>query len=267
MPRTWSLVWLAGAHRDVPAAIPTDWRGRWTAEAERYHQVPLPERFEDEPNAGRPVDADQRAAEARSTAGRACPYARPAGACPRRDRPRLVRSAWVAAPEAEVTPTAAPTIVASLDAAALERLPLAPRTLPLADVAAAKALLAAAIADGARVAAAVAGDVVVGVALVAPAPDRDADEVLAVGVAPDFRRRGLATAPLRSIVDERTSEHPLRALVTVGERDPIEPLDRPLRATIARRLLESAGFRVSSPSGRLARADPMAIEAVKVDRH
>jgi Deacetylases, including yeast histone deacetylase and acetoin utilization protein len=54
VPRTWSLVWLAGAHRDVPAAIPEAWRERWAGDAERYGQAPIPTTFEDEPNAGAP---------------------------------------------------------------------------------------------------------------------------------------------------------------------------------------------------------------------
>ena len=43
VPRSWSLVWLAGAHREVPAAIPPAWRERWAGEALRYGQAPLPE--------------------------------------------------------------------------------------------------------------------------------------------------------------------------------------------------------------------------------
>ena len=44
VPRTWSLVWLAGAHREVPDATPAAWRERWASEAARYGQAPLPER-------------------------------------------------------------------------------------------------------------------------------------------------------------------------------------------------------------------------------
>jgi acetoin utilization protein AcuC len=54
VPRTWSLVWLAGAHRDTPAEVPTSWRDRWADEADSYGQAPLPATFEDEPNAGVP---------------------------------------------------------------------------------------------------------------------------------------------------------------------------------------------------------------------
>jgi len=68
VPRVWSLVWLAGAHREPSAETPEAWRSKWAEEAEQYGQAPLPERFEDEPNAGRPfgpVDdvLDRRAIE------------------------------------------------------------------------------------------------------------------------------------------------------------------------------------------------------------
>ena len=66
VPRAWSLVWLAGAHRPVPDATPAAWRDRWEAEAARYGQSPLPWTFEDAPNAGQPIDAAQLAAEERS---------------------------------------------------------------------------------------------------------------------------------------------------------------------------------------------------------
>lgn len=66
VPRAWSLVWLAGAHLPVPAAIPTAWRERWAGEAARYGQAPLPFAFHDAPNAGLPLDATQNAAEEQS---------------------------------------------------------------------------------------------------------------------------------------------------------------------------------------------------------
>jgi acetoin utilization protein AcuC len=52
VPRTWSLVWLAAAHREMPAAIPDAWREPWAEDAERFGQSPIPTTFEDEPNAG-----------------------------------------------------------------------------------------------------------------------------------------------------------------------------------------------------------------------
>jgi acetoin utilization protein AcuC len=49
VPRSWSLVWLAAAHRDVPPETPPAWRDRWTPEATRYGQAPLPTTFDDPP--------------------------------------------------------------------------------------------------------------------------------------------------------------------------------------------------------------------------
>jgi acetoin utilization protein AcuC len=47
VPRSWSLVWLAQAHREVPEATPAAWREVWATEGERYDQSPLPETFVD----------------------------------------------------------------------------------------------------------------------------------------------------------------------------------------------------------------------------
>src|SRR3954454_14712024 len=63
VPRSWSLVWLAEAHRDVPAATPAAWRDAWAHEAARYGQAPMPETFTDPPNAGEPIDWGQEEAE------------------------------------------------------------------------------------------------------------------------------------------------------------------------------------------------------------
>jgi acetoin utilization protein AcuC len=66
VPRAWSHVWLAGAHREAPDAVPPAWRERWANEAARYGVRSLPETFDDPPNAGLPVTASQEAADARS---------------------------------------------------------------------------------------------------------------------------------------------------------------------------------------------------------
>jgi hypothetical protein len=50
VPRAWGLVWLAQAHRDVPAATPAEWRTRWAAEAARHGQGPLPDTMLDPPD-------------------------------------------------------------------------------------------------------------------------------------------------------------------------------------------------------------------------
>jgi acetoin utilization protein AcuC len=68
VPRAWSLVWLAGAHRQPPPETPRAWRERWADEAARYGQAPLPERFEDEPNAGRPIGPADEALDRRAVA-------------------------------------------------------------------------------------------------------------------------------------------------------------------------------------------------------
>jgi acetoin utilization protein AcuC len=47
VPRSWSLVWLAQAHLDVPSEIDREWRTAWENEAERYAQSPLPESYMD----------------------------------------------------------------------------------------------------------------------------------------------------------------------------------------------------------------------------
>jgi len=47
VPRSWALVWLAQAHRDVPEVVPEAWRARWSAEAEQHDQAPLPLTFID----------------------------------------------------------------------------------------------------------------------------------------------------------------------------------------------------------------------------
>ena len=60
--RAWALTWLAGAHREAPATIPSTWRERWASEAANYGQAPLPERFDDAPNLGAAVDTAETAA-------------------------------------------------------------------------------------------------------------------------------------------------------------------------------------------------------------
>jgi acetoin utilization protein AcuC len=57
VPRSWSLVWLAAAHRNVPAETPEAWRDRWDDEARRYGQAPLPLTFDDPPTPTEPATA------------------------------------------------------------------------------------------------------------------------------------------------------------------------------------------------------------------
>lgn len=47
VPRSWAIVWLAQAHRDVPAETPLAWRERWATDAEDFGQTPPPIAFID----------------------------------------------------------------------------------------------------------------------------------------------------------------------------------------------------------------------------
>jgi acetoin utilization protein AcuC len=58
VPRSWSLVWLAQAHRDAPATTPAAWRDAWAAEGERHDQSPPPEDFIDPPSVATPESLD-----------------------------------------------------------------------------------------------------------------------------------------------------------------------------------------------------------------
>ena len=49
VPRSWALVWLAQAHREVPAQTPTDWRERWAEAADAFGQGPPPVDLVDPP--------------------------------------------------------------------------------------------------------------------------------------------------------------------------------------------------------------------------
>jgi acetoin utilization protein AcuC len=49
VPRSWALVWLAQAHREVPARTPLEWRERWAAAAEAFEQGPPPVELVDPP--------------------------------------------------------------------------------------------------------------------------------------------------------------------------------------------------------------------------
>jgi acetoin utilization protein AcuC len=66
IPRAWSLVWLAQAHREPPRSIPTDWRERWSEEADRRHQAPPPDHFLDPPDLVTP-DPEEIVSENRRT--------------------------------------------------------------------------------------------------------------------------------------------------------------------------------------------------------
>lgn len=83
--------------------------------------------------------------------------------------------------------------------------------------------------------------------------------LIAVGVAPAHRQVGLAGAMLREHLAAGSDGERWDALVTLAERDPIEPLARVTRERIARRILEGAGLKVTRAGGRLSAADPGAL--------
>jgi ribosomal protein S18 acetylase RimI-like enzyme len=230
----------------------------------------LPATFLDEMNAGIEISDAQGRAE-RASAERAIAVREVVV-------PRLVREAWERGwwrPElpwpgvgegssggGQVAGAGggSPTIVTSIDAATLRGSRLASGVASPADPAEARALLVAALEDqGTLVTAAVEGDVVVGAAVSATVdgdPGRRA--LLALGVAPGYRRGGLAG---RLLAEHLALEPAVswEATVTVAERDWVDPLDVDVRASIARRLLERAGFALRPAPPSISRIDPWAI--------
>jgi acetoin utilization protein AcuC len=276
VPRAWSLVWLAGAHRDVPAQTDAGWRERWSTEAARYGQAPLPETFHDASNAGLPLDAAQLAAEDRS---RATVDVMRRVVVPRLLREAVDRGWWdpldkdgatvrgvPSMPPAETAPPGAgrPDVVPRVEPDVWTRLALAPRVIAPLDPTLAHGIVLRALLDGAAVTAAVEGTTVVGLAIARYADDAPRSELLALGVAPAWRRQGLATSMLATrLGSSRPSVVDHEALVTVAERDPIEPFDVATRIDIARRLLTGAGFGVTAAGGVVGAADPTAVRATR----
>jgi len=282
VPRSWALTWLAGAHAEAPEATPPAWRARWAEEARRYGQAPLPERFHDEPNAGLPLDPGQRLAEARAleTAALVRSIVVPALL-----REAVDRGWWSPLEEGATHPGASlagrgrgssglvttsgpgtPSAVGPLDRGSLERLALAPQVIAPADPVEGSAILAAAAGGGLVVVGAVLGMTLVGVAVVdpGPAPGREpAGRLLALGVAPAWRRQGLGRALLERALAELPPGLPVEAIVTVGERDPLAPLDAALRRAIAERLLRATGFRIVRPEATLAATDRWLIRGLR----
>jgi acetoin utilization protein AcuC len=268
VPRAWSLVWLAGAHRPVPETTAPAWRERWASEAARYGQAPLPATFDDVSNAGLPLDASQMTAESRSRA--TSDLARRV-VVPRLLREAVERGWWapLAAPSATMRAVAtpgvgSPAVLPRVEPDVWERLTLAPRVIPPADTAAAHSLVLAATRDGAAVAAALEGTTVIGLAITRHADDAARSDLLALGVAPAWRRQGLAARLLaRRMEWTRPGDVDNGALITVAERDPFEPLDIRTRAAIARRLLEGAGYRVGSAGAAIGSVDRTALRATR----
>ena len=269
MPRSWSLVWLAGAHREVPDATPVEWRERWAAEAARYGQAPLPATFEDAPNAGVEMDASQAMAEARAL--------ETVGVVRRLVVPRLLQVArdrgwWD--PLASVSDAGSggvapapgggrPEIIHP-DAATWERLSLAPRVVAPSDPAAGHALIRAAIGDGASVTAAVEGTTVVGLAIAGPLDAHGRRELLALGVAPSFRRQGLGAALLEACVTAggpaARNTRPTSPSPNATRSNPSIELFAPISLVACS---SDAGFRIESADPALRGPDPAALRAVR----
>jgi acetoin utilization protein AcuC len=283
VPRVWALTWLAGAHREAPRLLPAEWRARWEADAARWDDAPLPLGFEDAPDvlsdrSTSPAAAERakttvslvrtvlvpallRAAELRGwrrfdeTVPDSGPRATPAGEAPpaRRDGP------------------VQESTVRLLTAADLESLSVAPRVIASADPAVAAEILRAAARDGALAVGAVAGEWLVGVALAASASSSGADAVdavdqlVALGVAPEWRRRGVATAMLRALVSEQDRRgRGIAALHTAAERDPADPLPRAVRRGVAERLAAHAGLAPAPVPPHISSVDPDARLAIRV---
>jgi len=136
---------------------------------------------------------------------------------------------------------------------------LASGVIAPADPSSGHALITAALGGAAPavVSAAVVGSTVVGLAVSLPTDPRDGSrELLALGVAPDHRRMGLAAELLRAHAVPGS-----HALVTLAERDPFDPMPRDLRASLARRLLEGAGFEIGAVDDVIRSIDPAALMA------
>jgi GNAT superfamily N-acetyltransferase len=272
VPRAWALTWLAAAHREAPRLLPEAWRAGWAGDAARWGDSPLPTGFEDDPDLPAERSVNPAAVERDE---RTVSLVRTVTV------PALLRVAeregwWrfdgdgrgsptSAAPAAEAPPAApeANPAVVVLTPAILDRVALAPRTVAPADPADGLALLRAAVRGGAIATGAVIGEWLVGVALARPRPPDGEDELVALGVAPGWRRRGLAKALLRTVVAEHDSSgRALTALHTAAERDPFEPLSRELRRDVATRLLRSGGFGIRPTPSEVADADPDSLSAV-----
>ena len=268
VPRAWSHVWLAAAHRDAPDRIPAKWLNRWAGDAIRYGDRSLPLALDDEPNAGLAMTGVQEAAEAQSLAV--------ADVARRLHVPRLIREAvdrgwWSptgSVAEASLpagTASGRPTIIRAVDRATIEHLAVADRLVAAVSPDDLRGLLVAATPLDVTVA--VDGSTIVGlvVSVLDGAASGGAERaILAVGVAPVARRDGLATRLLEAHLDEFARPGtPVTASITLAERDPIEPLDREIRASIARRLLERAGFEVRPAAREILRADPAARDATR----
>ena len=256
VPRAWSHVWLAAAHREAPDRIPAAWRDRWAAEAARYGDRELPETFDDPPNAGIPLSAAQEDAESRSLA---IGHLARQLAVPRFIRDAVDSGRWSPLEAgSDEEPAAAGDgaadaveVVPALGVDQLKRVAFAPRLVANLAPSDLRSILATSDWD---VSAAVAGSAVVGL-VVSAAGEGTSRSIVAVGVAPGARRRGLASRLLAAHLEAGGPATTWDATVTVAERDPVEPLARELRTSIAERLFARAGFRAAPPDRLVGEVD------------
>jgi GNAT superfamily N-acetyltransferase len=278
VPRVWALTWLAGAHLETPGRLPAEWRARWEGDASRWDDSQLPDEFEDGPEAdgmvGAPAGyrAEAAAEEAKTTVRLVRTVLMPALLSVAGDRGwwrfdgPLPESLTRAGPAAEA-PLARgePTVLAPLTTKTLDRLSLAPRVIAPVDTAAAAAILRAAFLDGAVAAGAVIGEWLVGVALAVPGEVEGVDRLVALGVAPEWRKGGIATALLRALVEEQDRRgRALVALHSAAERDPIDPLPRAVRRGVAEALAAGSGMTSIPAPPRVLEVDPGAILALRL---
>ncbi len=295
VPRVWALTWLAAAHRKQPWAgvLPEAWRERWGRDAARWNDSPLPKRFEDD-EVERLGDGDVGDGGGRSEfdapVGRVAFGKMASGSAKETNDetvelvravlvPALLRvaeregwwrfdgdAAGIAGPGA-APPAEAPaaeggeSAVMPLTSDLLDRLRLAPRVVSVAGSEEALTVLRAALAAHAYGVAAVSGEWLVGVALVAPATAAPAhtgiDTLVALGAAPQWRRRGVATSLIHALIEESDRRgHAVVAVHTVAERDAWDPLPRAVRRGVAEKLLLGAGFVRRPAPPRVAATDP-----------
>jgi GNAT superfamily N-acetyltransferase len=176
----------------------------------------------------------------------------------------LATSMPAAMPTAPAPGVGSPAVLPRVEADVWERLTLAPRVVSPLEPAVAHAIVLAGIRDGAAVAAAVEGTTVIGLAMTRHADHAALTELLALGVAPDWRQRGLATRLLASRLEwSRPGDTDHEAMITVADRDPIDPLDVALRVSIARRLFARAGYEIAAAPGVIGAADRTALRATR----
>ena len=278
VPRTWALTWLAGAHREPDEATPAAWRDRWDDEAARSGRPGCRRRSSTRRTRGSPSGTSRRprtrsrcarwSASVASRSRRSCALAEDrgwwtpsltwagrqvhgsaaAGAADRAGGRAAVRA-----------PAPGLPLIQRLSAAELprsrSRRGRSRRSTPPTgwrSCAARRRRGTSRRGDRRRRAHRGRGGRAGGVGGFGRA-------LLAVGVAPAYRRRGLGRAILGRLVADRPAGLAITATINSAEHDVVEPLDVALRIDIAGRLLRGAGFDLPPVSPDIRRDDPWAI--------